>query len=178
MLKYNLAHPEGFSGFMQALKNTFTNRNQDIRTTGTTKFLHAASEAQGLENWQQLSAILSKQTESPQQENIEEEKKNGSAFEDIIDICKRHNSGEDIDLSDLVRGSDIKTIELTFAISSSTSMVLGVDIDGEVTSGYVRTSGFGYGKTSIKHFEQSQLSVIEYAFSELISTHLSTFQSE
>jgi len=65
MLKFDTTQPEGFSGFMQALKAAFTNRNQDIRTTGTTKLLHAASEAQGLDNWQQLSATLSKQESPP-----------------------------------------------------------------------------------------------------------------
>lgn len=173
MLKFDTTQPEGFSGFMQALKAAFTNRNQDIRTTGTTKLLHAASEAQGLDNWQQLSATLSKQ-ESPLQEddNTQEIAKNVSALKDIMDFCEKSAQGEEVNASDILYAEAVKNIELHFTVSSSTSLNLTIDTDGEVLSGYLRSTGFGRGKEAITNIEDEQLAAIAEEFESMIMATL------
>jgi hypothetical protein len=173
MLKFDTTQPEGFSGFLQALKASFAKRNQDIRTTGTTKLLHAASEAQGLDNWQQLSATLSKQ-ELPLQEddNTLEIAKNVSALEDIMSFCEKHAQGEDVNASDILYGEAVRNIEIHFAVSSSTSLSLTIDTDGEVLSGYLRSTGFGRGKEAITNIEDEQLAAVAEAFESKIMATL------
>jgi len=174
MLKFNLHQAESFSGFMQALKGAFSNRNQDIRTTGTTKLLHAAAEAFGMNNWQQLSAALATVTENtlPETSNAEEVRKNDSALEDILGACEKHKQGENVELSDTIQGGGgVLSIDLAFRVASSTTMIINTDSEGFVLNGYIRSSGFG--TEAITRFDSDQLELIENAFRGQIMSMLS-----
>ena len=88
-----------------------------------------------------------------------------------MDFCEKDKADENVSACDILYGVAVKNIELHFAISSSTSLSLTVDIDGEVLSGYLRSTGFGRGKEAITIIKDEQLNALADALqSKIIST--------
>lgn len=50
--------PQQASSFTAALRDTLTRRNEDLRTLGHSKALHAMAEASGFNNWHSMEASL------------------------------------------------------------------------------------------------------------------------
>ena len=165
MLKFNTHTPSELSGFLQSLRAVFINKNQDIRTIGTGKLLHAAGEAQLFSGWQQLCSAL-EQTDPlaeklQEDDNTEEVRKNDSALEDIMALCEKEKSGDSYDANDVFYSNSVKTIDVTITLSSSTALIITVDSEGNFLSGRLRSTGMGRGKIAVTELSTDQLDALE-----------------
>lgn len=165
MLRFNTHIPSELASFLQSLRSVFITKNQDIRTIGTGKLLHAAGEAQSLNSWQQLISVLEESNapvnaeSNSSNDNQEEIKKNESALEEIMALCDKEKSGEDYVAGDLFYASNVATIDVTIAISSSTKLIITVDSECDFIAAKVRSAGFG--KVAITELSYDQLEALK-----------------
>ena len=77
-------------------------------------------------------------------------KKAHSALEDILDVCQQAGESQVYPSGDALHsGVGLLSIDLTFRIDPSTSLIVTVDDEGDITSARVRSGGFGSASVEV-----------------------------
>lgn len=161
-LQHLFTSAEQATAFTEAQRTTLQRRNEDLRTLGQSKALHALAESLGYTNWHAmkhaLDALASKTPAASEETSSPQTKMALSLLEDIDALSQRYDSLDDVDdvdelqaLHDELDGEGLLTAhnsELTACLINIT-LGSGIKMQLEVVPGsqkvvgaHVRVSGF------------------------------------
>lgn len=177
------------TAFVQAQKCTLKRRNEDLRTLGDSKALHALAESLGYSNWHAMKHALDElataSTQSNESAQSEQTKMALSILTDIETLSDRYNALDDIDDYDEVQalheeldeeniltpyGSGL-TVTVNIALGSGAGLRLEVEPQsGDVVDAKVAVSGFE--GTVLKEVPSDQLDALGRKFADEIEAEL------
>jgi hypothetical protein len=153
---YVLDTQNKISSYLAKLAESLKESNQDFRNIGPSKRLHRHAEASGFDNWQQMLAKLQEIefTSEGAASTATHLLRDAKSHYESLSTALEKDDREFFD--DSVYASTAESVDLSFSLSSNTSLHLKVSIsDLNVISGYVRTGGFG--KPAIIHLDSEQV---------------------
>lgn len=179
---------EQATAFTESQRTTLQRRNEDLRTLGQGKALHALAETLGYSNWHAmkhaLDALMSNKESTTSTEKISSPETNTalSILKDIESLSKIYNElddDEDLDLADekliigelLVSFGSGLTVTVNIALGSGIGIQMEVDPhSNEVIDAHVSVSGFE--GTILKQVPSEHLDILARRFADEIENEL------
>lgn len=120
------------TAFVQAQQHTLQRRNEDLRTLGHSKALHALAESLGYSNWHAMKHALDElagaSNQSNESESSEQTKMALSILADIETLSARYDALDDIDDFDAVQDLHDEFAEEGFLTSYRSDLTITVNV--------------------------------------------------